>query len=181
MHIFHKRQGQMYNELLYFYTITIYEFKHLLKDDAYKIVCINALKHLVDNKLIKIYGYVIMPNHIHLIWTMLEYNGKESVAASFAKFTADAFKKILLQQNPLVLEAYKSPKHDRAYQFWKRDPLAVPLTSEEVFYQKLRYIHYNPIMDKWKLADKPESYRWSSAGFYAGLGDKFGILSYFKD
>ena len=35
-------------------------------------------------------------------------------------------------------------------------------------------------MDKWKLATTPENYRWSSADFYAGLGDGFEILSYFK-
>jgi putative transposase len=178
MNIEHKRQGQMDIAICYFYTDTIYEFKHLLKSDALKMVCINSWKYLVDNNLIKIYGYVIMPNHIHLLWKMLSLNGKESPAGSFAKFTAHQFKKILGFNEPLLLQQYSSSKSDRAYQFWKRDPLAIPLTSEKNLLQKLDYIHNNPVKEKWQLADVPENYRWSSAGFYAGKPDEFGILTH---
>ena len=69
--------------MYYFYTDTIYEFKHVLKDDILKMVCINSWKYLVDNGLIKIYGYVIMPNHINLLWKMLSLNGKESPAGRY--------------------------------------------------------------------------------------------------
>lgn len=74
--------------MCYFYTDTIHEFRHLLTNDELKMVCINSWKYLVDHNLVKIYAYVIMPNHIHLLWKMLSLNGKESPAGSFAKFTA---------------------------------------------------------------------------------------------
>ena len=76
-----------------------------------------------------------MPNHIHLLWQMLELNGKESPAGSFAKFTAHQFKKMLLLTNASELEKYKVEKLDRAYNFWKRDPLGIAMTREASFLQ----------------------------------------------
>lgn len=88
MDTFHKREGQMELHDVYFYTDTIVDFKHLLYDDNIKLIIIQSLSYLVIKKLVKVFGYVIMPNHIHLIWTQLGLNGKESPAGSFTKFTA---------------------------------------------------------------------------------------------
>ncbi len=49
-----------------FFTATILEWKHLLKPDKYKELIIQSLKFLVDNGRVQLYGFVIMPNHIHL-------------------------------------------------------------------------------------------------------------------
>ena len=82
-----------YTELneVYFWTITINNWHQLLKSDANKMVVINSLQWLVRNELIKIYGYVIMSNHIHLMWEQLKMNGKEFPKNSFEKFTAKSF------------------------------------------------------------------------------------------
>ena len=34
---------------------------------------------------------------------------------------------------------------DRKYQFWERNALSVEIWSEEVFLQKLKYLHVNPV------------------------------------
>ena len=67
MNIASQRQGQMDFLQSYFYTDTINGFKNLLADDSIKLIIINSWKYLVENSKIKIYGYVIMPNHIHLL------------------------------------------------------------------------------------------------------------------
>ena len=175
-----KRQGQMDYLNSYFYTDTIFEFKHLLADDSLKMIVINSWKHLIEQGKIKIYGYVIMPNHIHLIWEMLELNGKESPAGSFAKFTSHEFKHYLHLHDVDKLKDYESKKRDRKYQFWKRDPLAISLSSEIIFLQKLEYIHNNPMSQKWRLASLPEGYRWSSANYYQNGVDEFGIISDYR-
>ncbi len=51
-----------------FYTATILEWKNLLKPDKYKDVITNSLRFIVEAKRAKIYGFVIMPNHLHLLW-----------------------------------------------------------------------------------------------------------------
>jgi len=42
-------------------------WKHLLKQDKYKTVIIESLKELTKQKLIVVYGYVIMLNNVHFI------------------------------------------------------------------------------------------------------------------
>ena len=89
----------------YFWTITIKEWIHLLKTDDYKTIIIESLQWLCSKELIHIYGYVIMPNHVHLLWNQLKMNGEEFPKNSFEKFTSHAFKKKLTKENPKELKS----------------------------------------------------------------------------
>ncbi len=80
-----------------------------------------------------------------------------------------------------TLALYKCEKEDRRHQFWKRDPLAVAVTSEAALLHKLDYIHNNPVKEKWKLCTLPEEYRWSSARFYWEGVDEFGMLTHYRE
>ena len=62
---------------VYFWTDTIKDWKRLLKPDKYKEVIISSWQELTDRKMIRVYGFVIMPNHLHIVWEMNEPNGKE--------------------------------------------------------------------------------------------------------
>lgn len=69
-------------------------FCHLLKDE-YKNVIINSLTYLSDSGKIDVFGFVVMPNHTHLIWRINEMNGQETSHVSFLKNIAHKFKKML--------------------------------------------------------------------------------------
>lgn len=172
-----------YTELneTYFWTITIRNWIPLLQDDCHKQIIIDSLKWLHERALIKIYGFVIMPNHIHMIWTQLKMNGKEFPKNSFEKFTAHEFAKRLEKENRDILQRFIVDAEDRSYNFWKRDPLAIKLLSREMCEQKLEYIHLNPLQEKWNLSKKPELYKYSSAKFYEEQVDEFGFLSHYMD
>ena len=71
VNIFNKRQGQVDVNFCYFYTDTIYQFRHLLANDALKLEVISSLQYLVQKEIVTLYGFVIMPNHIHLLWYIL--------------------------------------------------------------------------------------------------------------
>jgi hypothetical protein len=62
-----RKSAMLLNEM-YFWTSTITNWQHLLQPDAHKDIIINSLQWLVQKEMIKVYGYVIMPNHIHLLW-----------------------------------------------------------------------------------------------------------------
>ena len=68
----HKGHRNSYTALneVYFWTITINKWQHLLKSDDNKMIVINSLQWLVQNNLVKIYGYapiaIGVPNHIQL-------------------------------------------------------------------------------------------------------------------
>jgi hypothetical protein len=77
------------------------------------------------------------------------------------------------------LHLYISDKDDRAFQFWKRDPLAIPISTEKIFISKLGYIHNNPV--KSNLCTYPEEYKWSSAKFYWEGTDEFNMLTHYRE
>ncbi|MCB0536767.1 MAG: transposase, partial [Bacteroidetes bacterium] len=62
---------------IYFWTATINNWYQLLDNNELKEIILQSLKYLVDNELVKVYAFVIMPNHIHFVWQLLKMNGKE--------------------------------------------------------------------------------------------------------
>jgi putative transposase len=162
-----------------FFTATILEWKHLLKPDTFKDIIINSLLFLKNEKSIVVYGLVIMPNHIHLIWQIQDGFIKEKVQLRFLKFTGQQLKFELAKTNPQQLENYRVNAKDREYQIWERNSLSIDLWTEPVFVQKLDYIHNNPLQEKWKLSTYPEDYKYSSARFYETGENDFGLLTHY--
>ncbi len=80
---------------VYFWTATINSWYHLLEDDKFKEVVIGSLRTLSERGLIDVFAFVIMPNHIHLIWRINGLNKKETAQGSFLKFAGHEFKKLL--------------------------------------------------------------------------------------
>ena len=78
---------------VYFYTATVKDWIPLFQSKETQDILLGSLKHLVDKKKITLYGFVIMPNHIHLLWEMLAMNGKELPSASFMKFSSHEIQK----------------------------------------------------------------------------------------
>src|SRR5665213_512719 len=147
-----------------FFTATIYQSNYLLKDDTHKDIIIDSLKFLVTGKRIDLNAFVIMSNHIHLIWQPLVGFTSSDIQSSFMKYTAQQLKRSLIKNDAAVLSNFQVNKYDREYQIWKREPLSIELISEDIFKQKFEYLHYNPV--KAGLCEKPEDYYYSSARFY---------------
>ena len=91
---------------IYFWTATINNWYKLLLPYSYKNVIIESLQYLCDTNKIDVFAFVIMPNHIHLIWRIKELNGKETPQGSFLKYTAHDFKKMLRKEYPESLSLY---------------------------------------------------------------------------
>ena len=162
-----------------FFTATILEWKHLLKPDKYKDVIAGSLRYLAEQKGVKIFAFVIMSNHIHLMWQVQAGNTLPDVQRDFLKFTAQQIKSDLSIHHPLVLEKFKVDAKDRQYQFWERNPLSIDLYTHDVFMQKLEYIHWNPV--KAGICKLPEEYKYSSAMFYHTGVDNWGFLTHHRD
>jgi len=158
-----------------FFTATIQEWKHLLKEDNYKNIIVDTLKFLVTEGNVTINGFVIMPNHLHIIWQAKGNNDLQKIQNSFIKHTSKEFKKLLEIDNDL--QAYEVNAIDRKYNFWQRDSLSIELFTASVFQQKLNYMHYNPV--KANLCNLPEDYHFSSALFYEKGIDHFSFIDHY--
>lgn len=163
-----------------FVTITCLNWLPILQNDHHKQIIIEALQNRVAKQQATIYAFVIMPNHLHLIWHLHDDIICEDFQRDFLKFTARSLLHFMrMNEDPLV-ESLQVKAADRSYQVWERNALKIDLYSEKVFQQKLNYIHNNPIQPKWRLSKQPENYKFSSAGFYEKGEDQFLILSHFR-
>ncbi|MGM9476777.1 transposase [Pedobacter sp. GSP4] len=174
------RNSKMLLDEVYFWTDTVKDWKKIFSIDKYKIIVLDTLRELVNRKKITVYAFVIMPNHLHLVWQMIEKNGKEMPHASFNKFTSHQIFQDLKANHQSVLTHFKVDDGERSFRLWQRDPLAVVMDKPDKLEQKIDYIHLNPLQERWQLCQNPEDYDWSSAKFYETGIDDFGFLTDYR-
>ncbi len=162
-----------------FLTASIYKKKHLLSNESYKTLIVNSLRFLVNDGRVFVNAFVIMNNHIHLIWQAREGYQTREIQRDFLKYTAQMIKFDLQKNDPKLLSEFFVNLKDREYQIWQRSPMNIELYTEKVFEQKLDYIHYNPV--KAGLCQLPEEYKYSSASFYYLQKSEFEFLTHYKD
>jgi len=98
-----------------YFTATNLEWKHLLKPEKYKNIIIDSLRFLMEDMRIELFAFVIMSNHIHLIWQILVLLDPKAVQRDFLKFTAQKIKADLNKNHPAVLRQFRVDAKDREY------------------------------------------------------------------
>lgn len=166
---------------VYFWTNTVKNWRRVFNHDKYKEIVISSWAELVSRGMISVYAFVIMPNHLHVVWEMKEPNGKEMPHASFNKFTSHVIARDMKDNHPGLFSKFIVVEPDRKVRIWQRDPLAVLMDSRWKVEQKIRYLHHNPLQSHWNLVDSPENYYWSSSRFYETGVDEFGFLTHYMD
>src|SRR5258708_35722646 len=98
-----------------FFTATNLQWKKLLVPDKYKDIIIGSIRFLVEKKRVIIYGFVIMPNHLHIIWQMQAGIKRMNVQRDFLKYTAQRIKADLKRNHPKILSQFLVNAKDRQY------------------------------------------------------------------
>jgi REP element-mobilizing transposase RayT len=75
-----------------FFTATCNNWMYLLQDVQCKDIIINSLAFLVEKERVRVFGFVIMNNHLHMIWQMLGNHKPEDVQRDFLKYTGQQIK-----------------------------------------------------------------------------------------
>lgn len=138
----------------------------------------------------QVLGYVIMPNHIHLLIFVSERsntinqligNGKRFMAYEIVKRLQEQGQEKLLNELREGVDMNEALKNKHHQVFEPSFDCKVCL-NEKFIKQKLNYMHRNPVSGKWNLAETFTDYPHSSAGFYeTGEGSAYnGITSYFE-
>ena len=160
---------------IYFFTATIHKWLPLLKQENKQQLIITYLKKLCEEGFLTAYGFVLMPNHVQIIWQQNKLNGKEIPQGSFLKYTAHEFLKKLKASGQSFL--YEVNAANKKHEIWQRDSLSVEIYSRKVAVQKLQYIHFNPVSGKWQLSKDDLGYYYSSSRFYETGVDEFRFLT----
>ena len=149
----------------YFTTSTVIDWISIFTKDEYFQIIINSLKFFQDNISLKIFGYVIMPNHIHLI---SQCNDMISFIKNFKGFTTYQIKELLKKdKNFRLYNLFKDSKDNtkrKKFRTWSYKNWPILVESDYFFEQKLNYIHENPV--KKGYVKKAEDWKYSSARNY---------------
>jgi len=120
----------------------------LRRSDCARIVQ-DSLLHF-DGERYRLLAWVVMPNHVHVLFQTLEGWSMDTVVASWKTFTANAIGRAVRQPNA-------SQPHVWHPEFWDRF-----IRDAKHLASAIAYIHNNPV--KAGLVTHPEDWPWSSAG-----------------
>jgi len=137
------------------------------RPEAVQII-LDCWQYQRQNQGLKLYGYVVLENHLHFV---AHAPRLDKCVASFKSFTARQLIDYLTAHHAdMLLKRLRfakcAHKVDREYQFWQEGVHAELVFSEAMMREKLDYIHQNPV--KRGYVERAEHWRYSSAGFYEG-------------
>jgi len=98
--------------------------------EEFKNIIISSLAFIVADKRAIIYGFVVMSNHVHIIWQVEDGHILSDVQHSFMKYTAQMMLKGLRNHHPEIMEGFRVDAADRKYQIWERNLLSVALWAK---------------------------------------------------
>ena len=78
---------------------------------------------MAENQRMRIGGFVIMPNHVHLLFRVGENHLLKNVQRDFLKYTAQQIKFDLQQNHPQVLEHFIARKTIKVTRYGNEDLL----------------------------------------------------------
>jgi putative transposase len=130
---------------LHFVTFSCYHRQPNLSLSANKDIFLSVLEQVRRRYRFDIIGYVVMPEHVHLLLSKPE-RADLSVAIQVLKQTV-------------------SRGLSSSAGFWQRRFYDFNVRTEEKRKEKLRYLHQNPVTRG--LVEKPEDWQWSSFRHYA--------------
>lgn len=166
---------------VHFITFAVVEWVDVFTRKDYRDIVLESIKHCQDKKGLILHAWCIMSNHLHLIAAAKE-NNLSDILRDFKKFTSKKIIKAIAEnehesRREWMLEIFKKAGEENSrnseYQFWRQDNQPKELYSPAFVFQKLNYIHNNPV--EAGIVDKPEDYRYSSARDYK-LTKKCGLL-----
>ena len=116
-----------------------------LKDDRLAAIVQDALLHF-DGQRYALHAWVVMPNHVHTLFTAKAGYELSQIAHSWKSYTARECNRVL----------------NRTGEFWQREPFDRYIRNEQHYVNAVSYIEDNPV--KAGLCRRPEDWQWSSAG-----------------
>jgi putative transposase len=146
---------------LYFLTSVTNKRLPVFQTDRLKKILTNALAEAKVSGGIKIYAYVIMPDHYHVI---TDSQRKASEVLRYVNGISARRVINYLKDNNQVSSLNKlrkdEGKNGYKYSLWEHHSNTFLITTESMMMQKVNYIHLNPV--EGKLVDEPCDYLFSS-------------------
>lgn len=167
---------------VYFTTLAI-DFYVPIFDDFPEctFILLNCFQYLTENDSIEIYAFVIMRDHLHVVWKIADPLTIDEIITKFKKYTGSEIRKYFKHINKEYLQFFESSRTDRKHKIWKTSKGNLQIQSSEILTSKVRYIHNNPTKGNYKVVDDCSSYSFSSAKTYSKKSSNFRCLTILED
>jgi putative transposase len=165
----------------HFITFAVVGWVDVFSRKQYRDIILESIKYCQNNKGLLLHGWCIMSNHLHLI-VSARNNDLSDILRDFKKFTSKQVIAAIVgnqqeSRREWMLNLFKQEgernSRNKIYQFWRQENQPQELYSGAFIFQKLNYIHNNPVESG--IVDKSEYYLYSSARDYI-QGKKCGLL-----
>jgi len=163
------------NSKTYFITMTTVGWVDVFTRKNHKLTIVNSLEHCQKHKGLMIFGWVLMHNHLHMICKADDGFNLSDILRDLKKFTSKEIVRQIQEEPesrrewilPLLKHYCKGLKRGQNYKVWQDGNHPELIYSNAFFYEKLEYIHQNPVENM--LVKEPWEYFFSSARNYADL------------
>ncbi|TAL42023.1 MAG: transposase [Chitinophagaceae bacterium] len=157
---------------IHFISFAVVEWIDVFTMKEYRDIVLESIKHCQAEKGLLLHCWSIMSNHLHLIASAKNHDLSD-VLRDFKKFTS---KQIIaaIQKNQhesrrewmlnIFSRAGVNNSRNTNFQFWRQDNQPQELYSPVFIFQKINYIHHNPV--EAGIVERPEHYLYSSAKDY---------------
>ena len=147
----------------FFFTVVTYKRRRILCCNENVSLINEGFKHAVSKRPFVIDAFVMLPDHIHCIWTLPEGDNDFSTRWWSIKsyFTRRCNTKHKDDQSDNM--KIKGMKGVRQQRFWEHQ-----IRDERDFAAHVDYIHYNPV--KHGYAKAPKDWEWSTFHRYVREG-----------
>ena len=159
------------NHIVYFITKTLYQRIPVFSlSEKYALIVINNLKFYRKKFGFLLYGFVIMPDHYHIVIDTLDRFDIIKIKEDMNKYISREIIQDLKIQNPEILEKLQieTPRRKghrpNKYRLFQKGRYDFEIVTDIKLLEKLEYMHYNPV--RANLVENPEDYPFSSARNY---------------
>ena len=165
----------------HFITFAEVEWIDVFTRKDYRDIVLDSIKYCQAEEGFLLHCWCIMSNHLHLIASAKNHDLSD-ILRDFKKFTSKQIINAIEENRTesrrewmlrLFREEGQKNSRNKHYQFWRQDNQPVELFSAAFIFQKINYIHNNPVDAG--IVDKAEDYLYSSARDYVHA-KKYGLL-----
>lgn len=157
----------------HFLTFTVVGWIDIFTRQSYRDILIESMKYCQENKQLQIGAWVIMSNHVHVIW-QTESSGLSNTIRDFKSFTSKEILKHIMNEpesrRDWLLHMFRfygrRTLANKEFKLWTSNSHPEEIYSEPFLKTKLNYIHNNPV--RAGIVTEADHYIYSSAGDYSG-------------
>ena len=151
---------------LHFLTFSCYRRLPLLKTARARDVFAKELSKLRDEMGFQLVGYVVMPEHVHLLISEPKSGTPSAVLQKLKLRVARKLRRRKRKFDSAQLGLPFDTAGEQLRAFWQARFYDFNVYSQKKVREKLDYMHANPVVRG--LVEHPKDWRWSSWSFYWG-------------